>query len=201
MKFQVEKEKFKKLIKSQAKAIGKYGGYSHILSGIRFEIADDVLFMASTDGNRLLETQVQVYEAQGDGHGVYNGFMLGKIQFLNAMGKSDSYVDMLEIELLEDKLTINDLGNDIFYNVPKVEEGGLGYPEYKKLFPEISEEYNTIALNIQFLEELKNLTVNKRTGVVEFFFKKDSPYSAVIAKSGVADIKTRTLIMPIQIRA
>jgi len=197
---QIEKSKFKKLIKEQS----KYSAFcsENILRGIKFELENDILTMVSMDGNRLLETKIKVESPCGSGSGVYDGIYLGAITFMkNICIASDSYIDMLQLNFDDDCLEIKDLANGIIYQCSAIEGK---YPNYKQLFPQIKKEnqkeYTTIGVNMRFLNELNRLSPNERTGIVELTFKNNTPLNAIVAKCESPEYQTRALIMPIRIR-
>ena len=201
--FKIEKSVFKKVIKANCGVIG-YG--MTILSGVKFEYSDGVLTLASTDGNRLLENKVEVFDGNGECSAVYNGYMLAKIQFLKNMCVNDGYyIDYLQFKMTPEKLEIWDIANNFTYQIGVVDSPSP-FPPYKQLLPDVSKakdgEYTTIALNVKFVEELKRMSVNPRTQIMKFHFKNNSPLACVLAESTDETTQTtsKSLIMPIQLR-
>ena len=197
---QILKADFKKLLKEQVKHASYYS--DGILRSILFELKDDILTMVSSDGNRLLETKIKVNSPYRNGSGTYCSTYLGAIKFIkNVTIYSEKYVDMLQLNFQEDCLEIKDLANGIEYHAPAIQ--GTFPLKWKSLFPSInpeSKEYTTIGVNMQFINELNRLTPNEKTGVVELTFKNNDPLSCIVAKCNAVEVKTRALIMPVQIR-
>lgn len=201
--FKIEKSIFKKVIKANFQTSANCG-ISNLLSGIKFEFENGALRIISTDGNRLLVNEITVEEAEGACEAIYNGVMLGKIQFLkNICIHSEHYVDYLEFTMTPENLRINDPANKIVYVVDSIDGQ---YPKYKQLFPNLEKakenEYTQIALNVSFVEDLKRMSVNPRTNIIKFAFKNNSPLSVVTVESvnESEGVESKSIIMPIQIR-
>lgn len=207
--FELKKSEFKKFIKGQC--ANAYAYSRNILSGINFEFncSEGTITLASTDGNRLLETKFNCYSYDDSSDSlsvVFDGFLLRKISFLkNMMISSEKYIDVLSFEMTEEYLKIEDVANKIVYSIPAIKDN-LGFPDYKQLFPKITKdnkkEYTTVGLNIEFLKDLKNLAVNKRINLIKLTFKNNNPTACVLVEStNGEDIATRTIVMPIDLRA
>lgn len=201
--FRIEKSIFKKIIKTNYQTSANYE-ISNLLSGIKFEYENGILTLISTDGNRLLVNEIHVEDGEGDAcEAIYNGVVLGKIQFLkNLMFSSPNYIDYLEFTMTPENLLIEDPANRIVYNVNSLSGQ---YPKWKQLFPNIKEAekdtYTQIALNVRFLKELDKMAVNPKTNIIKLQFKNNSPLSVVAVESEVGDIiKSKSIIMPIQLR-
>lgn len=202
--FRIEKKVFKKIVKNNYNVCGKFE--NNLLSGIKFEYKDNILKMISTDGNRLIVNEIETADGSGECQAVYNGFMLGKLNFLkNICLNFDGYIDYLQFVMTPDELKIWDVANNITYNVKAV-ESGMQYPEYEKLFPQYKKAekgtYTSIFLNVNFVEELKRMAVNPRTNIVKLTFKNNSPLAIVTAESKDenTNTKSKTIIMPMQIK-
>lgn len=201
--FRIEKSIFKKIIKTNYQTSANFE-CNNLLSGIKFEYENGVLTLISTDGSRLLVNEIHVEDGAGDAcEVIYNGVVLGKIQFLkNLMFSSPNYIDYLEFTMTPENLLIEDPANRIVYNVNSLSGQ---YPKWKQLFPNIKEAekdtYTQIALNVRFLKELDKMAVNPKTNIIKLQFKNNSPLSVVAVESEVGDIiKSKSIIMPIQLR-
>ncbi len=199
IKLEIEKKKFASLIKSHVDYSAKYE-FGNLLSGIFFQVKDGILTMASTDGNRLLVTDVEMLELDTNFEPVvYNGVYLSNIKFAKGINCPSGCPDSLEITLADDEMTIFDMFNRFTYKVPSMQGQ---YPKYEQLInipdPEATQTY---ALNIRYLQDLKNLHYNERTGIVKVMFNKESNLKPIFAETDNGEgIKQRALIMPVQIR-
>ena len=201
--FRILKSVFKKIIKQNCAT--RLKAEYHILNGIKFEYSNDKLTLVSTDGNRLLVNEILVNDGEGECEAIFNGNILEKITFIKDMLIGGSFVDLLEFEMTPDQLTIKDVANRITYCIPKIGTVDSKYPEYRKLFPKINKDdkdYTTLGVNIRFLEELKRMSVNSRHNILKLSFKNNNPLSCIVAETQNEDeeVKSKTLIMPIQLR-
>lgn len=201
-KFRIEKAIFKKIIKTNYQTSANYE-CNNLLSGIKFEYEDGVLTLISTDGNRLLVNEIHVEDGEGACEAIYNGVVLGKLQFLkNLMFSSPKYIDYLDFTMTPENLLIEDPANRIVYNVNSLSGQ---YLKWKQLFPNAKEAeentYTQIAVNVRFLKELDKMAVNPRTNIIKLQFKNNSPLSVVSVESDAGEkVKSKSIIMPIQLR-
>ena len=198
--FRILKSTFKKVIKQNCSARIK-GNYS-IISGIKFEYLYPTLSLISTDGSRLLVNEIIVHDGSGECEAVFNGDILEKITFIKDMLIGGKFVDLLEFEMSPEKLIIKDVANQITYCIPKVNGD---FPNWKNLIPKVNEkesDYTVLGVNIRFMEELKKMTVNCKHNILKLAVKNNSPTSVIIAetKDENLSVKSKTLIMPIQLR-
>lgn len=103
-----------------------------------------------------------------------------------------SVFDNLEITIKEESTVINDVKNQIKYNIPHYMDK---FPNYKKLFPENvekNEDYVKVGINMALLSNLSDLT---QRGVPSIMAVKNGN-SAVVIKANYNNIKSRALVMP-----
>lgn len=196
IKFEMEKDDFKKVIKSQVKAI--YYEFNHVLSSVNARVKNGVLILASTDGNRLLKTEIKISDDDVNFPETnYNGIHLNYLKINKAIGFPKGCLDPLEITLTSEKMIIKDKLNNVIYNIPVVRGQ---YPKYEHLI-KIKKNLQMFGFNVQFLKDLENLQVNRRTNIVKVHFdKKNNLKPIVVTADDGEKIKSTTLIMPVQMR-
>lgn len=198
--FRILKSTFKKVIKQNCAVRLKSEWNS--LCGIKFEYENEVLTIASTSGDRLLVNEIIVDDGEGFCEGIYNGDILEKITFIKDMLIGGSYVDYLEFEMFPDKLVIKDVANNITYCIPKF--GNDKFPNFRQLFPtdEEDKKYSHIGVNVQYLEELKRMSVNPKHNILKLSLNKENPLAKILAETVNEDenVKSKMIIMPIELR-
>ena len=201
--FIINKNKFKELLALILKHKASYstcGG--NVLNGVQMNVKGNVLTLVATDGNTLLELETELDEAvTNEAEAILVGVHLEKLALKKDyyMQKRDYAVfDVLEITIKEESTVINDVKNQIKYNIPHYVADK--FPDYKKLFPENiekNEDYVKVGVNMALLSKLGNLT---KRGVPSVIAVNKNPQSAIIVKSNCNDIKSRSIIMPCVIR-
>lgn len=196
--FEIEKEKFKKVINAQLDYSAKYET-NNLLSGILITASNSLLTFVSTDGNRMLKTEMEMLEvSQSFEPVVYRGINLARIKIIKGIDLPRSCPDWLEITLTNKEMLINDIANKISYKIPALEGK---YPKYEQLIKK-PENAHTYAVNVNYLKDLKNLQVNERTDIIKLTFNKKSNIQPLYVESDNGEgIKSTTLIMPVQIRS
>lgn len=199
--FTINKGKFKELLALILKHNSKYstcGG--NILNGVQMSVKDKTLTLAATNGRVLLEVETELqetvaHEAEAVLVGVYlEKLTLKKDYYLTK--RSLSKFDNLEITIKEELTVINDVKNQIKYDIPYYLDK---FPNYKKLFPEDVEknkDYVKVGINMALLSNLSALT---QRGVPSIMAIKDGN-SAVVIKANYNNIKSRALVMPCVVR-
>lgn len=195
--FEVEKKIFNKVIKAQTDYIG-WWDIHNLLSGILMTVKDGELTLVSTDGNRMLKTEMEMLDkSQTFEPVVYNGRYLANMKISKGLGCPKDCPDSLEITLSDKEMTILDMFNKITYIIPALEGQ---YPNYEHLL-KFPENAHSIALNVNYLKDLKNLHVNERTDIVHLTVNKEDSLQPIYAETENGEgIKTTTLLMPIQVR-
>lgn len=137
--FEIRKDVFKKALGNVLKHKSNEPGT--ILNSVKFEIADNCLYMASTDGSTLLESKIQLEETiEKDVETVLRGEFLEKMRLNNAyeFSRKTAFkpLDRLEITINEHNAIIADIRNNIKYEIPALDTEKTGrYPNYRNLIP------------------------------------------------------------------
>lgn len=199
--FTINKNKFKELLALILKHNEKYstcGG--NILNGVQMSVKGNVLTLTATNGSILLELETELEQTVAhEAEVVLVGVYLEKLTL-----KKDYYLtrrdlnvfDNLEITIKEESTVINDVKNQIKYNIPHYLDK---FPDYKKFFPEDVEknkDYVKVGINMALLSNLSALT---QRGIPSIMAVKDGN-SAVVIKANYNNIKSRALVMPCVIR-
>lgn len=202
VEFEIKKSRFKKIIENQLKTISQEPGA--VLNGVQFKTDGNTLTLASTDGNTLLKSEIELENPQPKHEIVLSGLYLSKTKIFNSYenGRKSSYslFDTLVITLYEDCATIEDKLNKIKYNIPGFSD--VSFPKYDQLIPDITKEpYTRIGFNTKFLERFSNIS-NGRTKEGVLSVNKNNPLACfVITAENQEDfVKSTALIMPRELR-
>lgn len=135
--FEIRKDVFKKALGNVLKHKSNEPGT--ILNSVKFEVANNCLYMASTDANTLLESKIQLEgTVEKDIETVLRGEFLEKMRLNNAyeFSRKTAFkpLDRLEITINEHNAIIADVRNNIKYEIPALDsEKTNQYPNYRKL--------------------------------------------------------------------
>lgn len=202
VEFEIKKSRFKKIIENQLKTISQEPGT--VLNGVQFKTDGNTLTLASTDGNTLLKSEIELENPQPKHEIVLSGLYLSKMKIFNSYenGRKSSFslFDTLVITLFEDHATIEDKLNKIKYNIPGFSD--VSFPKYDQLIPDITKEpYTRIGFNTKFLERFSNIS-NGRTKEGVLSVNKNNPLACfVITAENQEDfVKSTALIMPRELR-
>ena len=202
VEFEIKKSRFKKIIENQLKTISQEPGT--VLNGVQFKTDGNILTLASTDGNTLLKSEIELENPQPKHEIVLSGLYLSKMKIFNSYenGRKSSFslFDTLVITLFEDHATIEDKLNKIKYNIPGFSD--VSFPKYDQLIPDITKEpYTRIGFNTKFLERFSNIS-NGRTKEGVLSVNKNNPLACFIitAENQEDFVKSTALIMPRELR-
>lgn len=133
-----------------------------LLSGIVFNISDNVLEMASTDGNRLARVREKVETSAKESQ------LIIPARTLNEFAKISSFVQdkIAKLYIDNSKLVLKISDTIMISNLMNGQ-----YPQYNRLIPESSPKEATInvALLIAALERV-SIMVSEKTNIVKFEF-------------------------------
>ena len=203
IEFEIKKSRFKKIIENQLKTISHEVG--SVLNGVQFKTDGNILTLASTDGNTLLKSEIELENPQPKHEIVLSGLYLSKTKIFNSYenGRKSSFslFDTLVITLYEDHATIEDKLNKIKYNIPGF-SSDVPFPKYDQLIPDITKEpYTRIGFNTKFLERFSNIS-NSRTKEGILSVNKNNALACFIitAEDKEDFVKNTALIMPRELR-
>lgn len=170
-------------IKPFTKAINQAGfaaaGYetNSLLSGVVCEINDNILEMASTDGNRLARVRQKIENNDNK-----SNQLIIPSRTLNEFLKMSSFINEDSVKLYADKTKMI-IKSEKTMLISRIMEGQ--YPKYNQLIPSESPKIAVVETNklINALERV-SIMVNERTSIIKFEFsdnrlvlKADTPDS------------------------
>lgn len=200
--FTINKDRFKELLALILKHNASYStcGGGNILNGVQMTVKGNILTLAATDGNTLLELEAELDNtATNEGQAVLVGIHLEKLALkkdYHLKKRSFAVFDVLEITIQQENTIINDVRNQIKYSIPHYTGK---FPDYEKLFPKNvneDDDYTKFGVNMANFAKLVALTKRGITSVVAV---KNSN-SAVVVSTNYDGIKSRALVMPCVVR-
>lgn len=203
IEFEIKKSRFKKIIENQLKTISHEVG--SVLNGVQFKTDGNILTLASTDGNTLLKSEIELENPQPKHEIVLSGLYLSKTKIFNSYenGRKSSFslFDTLVITLYEDHATIEDKLNKIKYNIPGF-SSDVPFPKYDQLIPDITKEpYTRIGFNTKFLERFSNISNGRTKEGILSVNKNNALACFIITAEDKEDfVKNTALIMPRELR-
>lgn len=161
---EIELKPFAKAIKQAGFAAAGYET-NNLLSGVVCDISENILEMASTDGNRLARVREKI-ENKGK-----TGQLIIPSKTLQEFIKMSSFIeeDFVKIYTEKTKLIIKSENTMI---ISRLMEGQ--YPKYNQLIPQDSPKEATVNIS-QLISSLERVAimVNERTSIVKFEFKEN----------------------------
>lgn len=204
--FEIQKNVFNKAIKNALKCTAGFTE-NNILTGINFKFDNEILTLASTDGNALIAQEINIDEviAGGTYQLTLSGQHLYKASIKASYGlkRSLSPIDRLKITINEDGAIIEDILNRIQYTIPALGSDSYKFPDYKKLIPkdlDNEEKYTKVGFNTQFMARFADISNPKtRIGVLRLNKEKPLECMYITSKNESDGINTTALLMPIQL--
>lgn len=198
IKFEIQKKKFQQILKTHSEHAGNYN-VSNVLTNIQIAVKGDVLNFYSTDGNRLLRTQLKLDKEYRTFKTLFFAGMLQKLKFIK--GNIDSCIDNVEVSITKKEMVIFDRINKFTYKIAATKTP-VPYPKVEFLLTEPENPYE-FALNVEYLSSLKNLNVNPKNNIIKLCVNKETNLAAVYFKaenSSEDNMIQDGVIMPIRIR-
>lgn len=163
---EIEIKPFTKAIKQAGFAAAGYES-NNLLSGVVCDFSENILEMASTDGNRLARVREKI-EKKADGKGK-TGQLIIPSKTLQEFIKMSSFIEEESVKIFTDKtkLIIKSENTTI---ISRLMEGQ--YPKYNQLIPQDSPKEAIVNIS-QLISSLERVAimVNERTSIVKFEFK------------------------------
>jgi len=162
-------------IKPLTKAIRQAGfaaaGYesNNLLSGVVCDIQENIIEMASTDGNRLARVREKI-EQKGKNKGKTSQLIIPS-RTLQEFIKMSSFIEEDFVKIFIDKTKLIIKSSNMML-ISRLMEGQ--YPKYNQLIPQ--ESPKEVIVNIsQLVSSLERVAVmvNERTSIVKFEFKEN----------------------------
>lgn len=159
---EIELKPFEKAIKQAGFAAAGYES-NNLLSGVVCDISENILEMASTDGNRLARVREKI-----DSKGKTSQLIIPS-KTLQEFIKMSSFIEEDFVKIFTDKtkLIIKSENNMI---ISRLMEGQ--YPKYNQLIPQESQKVAIVNIS-QLISSLERVAimVNEKTSIIKFEFK------------------------------
>lgn len=159
---EIELKPFEKAIKQAGFAAAGYES-NNLLSGVVCDISENILEMASTDGNRLARVREKI---QNKGK---TGQLIIPSKTLQEFIKMSSFIDEETVKMYIDKTKLI-IKSENTMIISRLMEGQ--YPKYNQLIPQESPKEAIVNIS-QLISSLERVAimVNERTSIVKFEFK------------------------------
>ena len=161
---EIELKPFTKAIKHAGFAAAGYES-NNLLSGVVCDISENILEMASTDGNRLARVREKI-ENKGK-----TSQLIIPSKTLQEFIKMSSFIEEDSVKLYTDKTKLI-IKSENTMIISRLMEGQ--YPKYNQLIP--SESAKTAVVSIsQLISSLERVAimVNEKTSIIKFEFKEN----------------------------
>lgn len=161
---EIELKPFVKAIKQAGFAAAGYES-NNLLSGVVCDLSENILEMASTDGNRLARVRENI-ENKGK-----TGQLIIPSKTLQEFIKMSSFIEEDFIKLFTEKTKLI-IKSENMMIISRLMEGQ--YPKYNQLIPQESPKIAIVSIS-QLVSSLERVAimVNERTSIVKFEFKEN----------------------------
>lgn len=161
---EIELKPFTKAIRQAGFAAAGYES-NNLLSGVVCDFSEDVLEMASTDGNRLARVREKI-ENKGK-----TSQLIIPSKTLQEFIKMSSFIEEENVKIFTDKTKLI-IKSDNTMIISRLMEGQ--YPKYNQLIPQESPKEAVVNIS-QLVSALERVAimVNERTSIIKFEFKEN----------------------------
>lgn len=167
---EIETKPFTKAIRQAGFAAAGYES-NNLLSGVVCDISENILEMASTDGNRLARVREKIEKSGDGGKGKVSQLIIPSKTLQEFIKMSGFLEDEKFVKIYTDKTKLI-IKSDNTMIISRLMEGQ--YPKYNQLIPQDSpkEAIVNISQLISALERVA-IMVNERTSIIKFEFKEN----------------------------
>lgn len=161
---EIEVKPFTKAIKQAGFAAAGYES-NNLLSGVVCDISENILEMASTDGNRLARVREKI-----DNKGKTGQFIIPS-KTLQEFIKMSAFIEEDFVKIFTDKTKLI-IKSENTMIISRLMEGQ--YPKYNQLIPQDSPKEAIVGIS-QLISSLERVAimVNERTSIIKFEFKEN----------------------------
>lgn len=161
---EIELKPFEKAIKQAGFAAAGYET-NNLLSGVVCDISENILEMASTDGNRLARVREKIKNKGKSSQ------LIIPSKTLQEFTKMSSFIDEDSVKIYTDKTKLI-IKSENTMIISRLMEGQ--YPKYNQLIPQESQKEALVNIS-QLISSLERVAimVNERTSIVKFEFKEN----------------------------
>lgn len=186
IEFDVVKSDFKKVLSAHKKyALQGKNVAGSVLSRIKFKIEGGTLTIHTTDGNRALETKMEVLANRGiDGEFTTSMELVSKLSLLK------SELNEICIMIKNNKVEFFDY---FFSSVQKFPIFKEPYPKVEDVIPS-SKNRHKITVSQYLIKDIAALYTP--TGTIDLYIDAKDNLKCILVKTGTEDVKQRALLMP-----
>jgi len=161
---EIDVKPFTKAIKQAGFAAAGYES-NNLLSGVVCDVSENILEMASTDGNRLARVREKI-ENKGK-----TGQLIIPSKTLQEFIKMSVFIEEESVKIFTDKTKLIIKSENIMV-ISRLMEGQ--YPKYNQLIPQESAKIAIVNIS-QLISSLERVAimVNERTSIIKFEFKEN----------------------------
>jgi DNA polymerase III sliding clamp (beta) subunit (PCNA family) len=195
VEFSVDKNHLKNAIKAQAKFALRGKRVEGIdLASIKFKIDGDILQLSSTDGERALQSELNIVENLGSqNHEFYlSAALCSKLVFI----KTD-LIDEITISIKE-KGVVGFYDNGLNTLQTLAEKEVEHFPDIDSLFVMNTNKF-TVAISPKLIKDITSLSTPK--GYLEISLNSKSATAPIQVYSPSDDLRQRALICPVDLKA
>lgn len=161
---EIELKPFTRAIKQAGFAAAGYES-NNLLSGVVCDISENILEMASTDGNRLARVREKIENKTKTGQYIIPSKTLQEFE------KMSSFIDEDTVKIYTDKAKLI-IKSENTMIISRLMEGQ--YPKYNQLIPQESPKI-AVVNKLQLISSLERVAimVNEKTSIIKFEFKEN----------------------------
>lgn len=192
IEFEIDGDVLKKVINSHKKFV-EVSSSTNLLSCLHCELLQDTLKMYTTDGNRCLQSVVNVNNLSNT-----NGDFNVDMAFIKNLVITPSIAPIL-VTVDDETISFNDTLNG---TAQKFNLTSGNYPNVDKLIDasDYKENTHTIKLNHKFFKQFDALLFNPKTMLIELKLNKADSTKPIVCKAKSEDFEQTALLLPTQVR-
>lgn len=193
IEFEIDGDVLKKVINSHKKFV-EVSSTANLLSCLHFELFQHTLKVYTTDGNRCLQSIIEVTNISNE-----NGHFNVDMALIKNLVITSGIASIL-VTVNDNSITFDDetTGTEQKYNLTF----GV-YPDVEKLINSTDHKENShrIKLNHKFFKQFDALLFNPRTMLIELNLNKADSNKPIIARTKSDDLEQTALLLPAQVRS
>lgn len=190
---EIKKTRFKKILKNHI----EHTGYEGVFSGIQIKVKDDIMSFISTDGWRLLKSEIKLDKKYKSFQAVYPAERLSKIKIQKGFLKLSNITDRIQIKINKKEMIIFDMYNEITYKIKAMD---VNYPKGIDDLLALPETTYQFGINALALKALGDLNIDSRSNLLKVIVDPLNEKSAIRFIVDNDEVVQKALVMPIQIK-
>lgn len=193
IEFEIDREVLKKVINSHKKFV-EVSSTANLLSCLHFELIQNTLKVYTTDGNRCLQSIINVNNISNENV----NFNVDMVLIKNLVITSNIAPILVTVD--DEAISFNDKSNG---TIQKFNLTFGVYPNVETLITssDYKENTHTIKLNHKFFKQFDALLFNSKTMLIELNLNKADSNKPIVARSKSDDLEQVALLLPVQVRS